>query len=220
MREKLILSLCDLTGNMVQPWVDAGYQAVLIDPQHAVHGWDEKWNIGRYKGIINDFIVEIRMLIRENRIAFVAGFPPCTDVAVSGARWWEEKRKSDPYFQAKAALVAEQCRLIGELSGAPWMFENPVSAFSNIFGRPNHTFHPWEFTGFCSKDNYTKKTCLWTGNGFKMPEMNLDPTLGTPDDRIHKAAPGPDRENFRSATPLGFARAVFQANAPHFKDKE
>ena len=46
-----------------------------------------------------------------------------------------------------------------------------------------------------------------------MPEPQRDLTLGPPDDRIHKAPPGPDRENFRSATPLGFARAVFAANA-------
>lgn len=42
-------------------------------------------------------------------------------------------------------------------------------------------------------------------------------TLGSPDDRIHKCAPGPDRQNFRSATPMGFARAVFQANAPKLR---
>jgi hypothetical protein len=37
--------------------------------------------------------------------------------------------------------------------------------------------------------------------------------IGAPDDRIHKCPPGPDRHNIRSATPLGFARAVFEANA-------
>ena len=45
-----------------------------------------------------------------------------------------------------------------------------------------------------------------------MPAPARDPELGAPDDRIHKAAPGPERANFRSATPLGFARAVFAAN--------
>jgi hypothetical protein len=38
------------------------------------------------------------------------------------------------------------------------------------------------------------------------------PWLGPPDDRIHKATPGEDRANFRSATPMGFARATFKAN--------
>lgn len=45
-----------------------------------------------------------------------------------------------------------------------------------------------------------------------MPESCRDFTIGDPDDRIHKCAPGPDRANTRSATPMGFARAVFAAN--------
>ena len=49
------------------------------------------------------------------------------------------------------------------------------------------------------------------------PEFRAE-GLGDPDDRIHKAPPGPDRANFRSATPLGFARAVFKANAPHLRE--
>jgi hypothetical protein len=42
--------------------------------------------------------------------------------------------------------------------------------------------------------------------------------LGIPDDRIHKAPPGADRANFRSATPKGFSAALYIANAPHLKD--
>ena len=45
-----------------------------------------------------------------------------------------------------------------------------------------------------------------------MPPSCRDFTLASPDDRIHKAAPGPERANYRSATPMGFARAVFKAN--------
>ena len=115
-------------------------------------------------------------------------------------------------FQAKAVAVAEQCRTIGRLSGAPWLVENPVSVLSRVFGKPDHYFDPCDFTAYEPADNYTKRTCLWTGGGFVMPKPARDLTLGPPDDRIHKAPPGPERENFRSATPRGFARAVFQAN--------
>lgn len=45
-----------------------------------------------------------------------------------------------------------------------------------------------------------------------MPHAFTDVSLGEPDDRIHRAPPGKHRANFRSATPLGFARAVFYAN--------
>lgn len=103
--------------------------------------------------------------------------------------------------------------MIGELSGAPYFVENPVSVLASLFGPADHSFDPWQFTGFEEGDNYTKKTCLWTGNGFRMPAPCPDRSLGAPDDRIHKAPPGEDRANFRSATPMGFARAVFEANS-------
>jgi hypothetical protein len=47
-----------------------------------------------------------------------------------------------------------------------------------------------------------------------MPEPSVAPDLAgiAPDDRIHKAAPSDERADFRSATPLGFSRAVFAAN--------
>ena len=127
-------------------------------------------------------------------------------------RWFETKRAIDPHFQSKAAIVAEQCRMLGLLSGAPWVFENPVSVFSSVFGKPDYTFNPYDYTKYCKDDNYTKKTCLWTGSGFIMPKPNRDLSLGNPDNRIHMAPPGPERDNFRSATPTGFSIAVYKAN--------
>lgn len=210
-REPVAIFLCNLTLNMAEPWLEAGCTVVLVDPQHPA-GVTVSDRIVRIGATIEEAGGVLGGYLRSGRVVFVAGFPPCTDVAVSGARWWEEKRLKDPYFQAKAARVAEQCRTIGDLSGAPWMFENPVSAFSKIFGAPQHSFHPHHFTGWEPADNYTKKTCLWTGGGFVMPKPFQDPELGEPDNRIHFASPGEERANFRSATPRGFARAVFEAN--------
>lgn len=203
-----IISLADLTGNFVQPWVDAGYQAILVDPQHGTDSYDGQ--VYRIAGTVLD--AAERLGPHLTRAVLVAGWPPCTDVAVSGSRWFEKKRMADPHFQAKAALVAEQCRMVGKLAGCPWFFENPVSVFSSIFGKPSHVFHPWQYTGYCPEDNYTKTTCLWSGGDFTMPKPNLLDGIGPPDDRIHKCPPGPDRANIRSATPKGFSQAVFEAN--------
>ena len=210
---RTVLSLADLTGNFVQPWIEAGYAAILVDPQHIISRWEG--GVYKFAGTVEDFLADADMTetVRSGDLALVAGWPPCTQLAGSGARWWKDKRAADFMFQAKAVAVAEQCRTIGRLSGAPWFVENPVGSLSRVFGKPSHTFHPYEFTGFEPADNYKKKTCLWAGGGFVMPEPQRDPSLGAPDDRIHKAPPGPDRENFRSATPLGFARAVFHANS-------
>lgn len=203
-----ILSLCDLTGTFVEPWVEAGYEAILVDPQHGVT--HQEGPVLKLAATV----LEAMPLIadRLDDIVFVAGWPPCTDMAVSGARWFADKWKADSAYLAKAVAVAEQCRTIGQMSGGPWFVENPVSTLAQVFGKPDHWFHPWHFTGFDASDNYTKRTNLWTGGGFVMPSIEADTTLGKPDNRIHMAPPGPERANFRSATPRGFARAVFEAN--------
>lgn len=207
---KTVISLCDITGNIVQPWIDAGYRALLVDPQHGTTRIEGP--VTKFAGTVEDAMEFIGHLIRCGDVAMVFGWPPCTNLAVSGARWFNSKRAVDPMFQAKAVMVAEQCRTIGRLSGAPWTVENPVSVLASAFGKPTHYFHPWQYTAYAPEDSYTKKTCLWTGGGFIMPVPAMDPNAPEPDNRIHFASPGPERANIRSVTPMGFARAVFHAN--------
>ena len=213
MKKNIAIFLCDITGVMAKPWVEAGYEAILVDPQHP-EGVNVDGLVTRVGHVIDHPATWHVLLssIQTGRVAFVAGFPPCTDLAVSGARWFQAKREADPAVQFKAMQVVWQCQTIGELSGAPWFLENPVSQISSLWRKPDHSFHPHDFTGYFANDNYTKKTCLWVGGGFVMPTPLVDEALGAPDNRIHQAPPGPDRANFRSATPEGFARAVFLAN--------
>lgn len=218
MRDEIAIFLCDITGIMAKPWVEAGYRVILVDPQHP-EGVTVDGPVTKVGHIIDHPQTwgVIREAIQTGRVAFVAGFPPCTDLAVSGARWFGSKREADPAFQFKAMHVVWQCQMIGEMSGAPWFAENPVSQISSLWRKPDHSFHPHDFTGHCANDNYTKKTCLWTGGNFVMPELFRDEALGDPDNRIHACPPSSERANIRSATPEGFAMAVFLANAPHLK---
>lgn len=98
-------------------------------------------------------------------------------------------------------------------SGAPFMIENPVGALSRHMGEPDHIFDPCDYAGYLEEptpEAYTKKTCLWTGNGFVMPEpKRVVPILGS---KMHLMAPSDDRADERSVTPRGFAEAVFLAN--------
>lgn len=237
----IVISLCDRTGAMVEPWLDAGYQAILIDPQHATGVTTERdgrlVKVGHELDHATSWRV-IRDAISGGNVCFVAGFPVCTELAVSGTARWAEKRAKDPHFQARALQLVHECRVVGELSGAPYFFENPVSAISSMYRRPDHTFHPYEYGGylpandnhplypeyFPPNDAYGKKTCLWTGNGFIMPEKRPVPlaagqTNGQGQSKAHNKLGGKSEKtkNIRSATPRGFARAVFEANAPHLK---
>jgi hypothetical protein len=64
---------------------------------------------------------------------------------------------------------------------------------------------------------WQKKTYLWTGGGFVMPEpMHVEEPEGVTQ-KIWLMPPSPERSNLRSETPRGFARAVFEANAPLLK---
>jgi hypothetical protein len=198
----IVLSLCDRTGNMVRPWIDAGYEAITVDLQASPTA-----NTRRHHFVAD--VTRWRYPLRFGRPAIVFAFPPCTHLAVSGARWFSSKGLP---ALVEALQIVDACRDICEGAGAPWMLENPVSTIASYWRKPDHSFHPHEYTAFELADNYTKKTCLWTGGGFVMPQSAAATLNAAPDDRIHKAPPSDGRTDFRSATPMGFARAVFEAN--------
>ncbi len=136
-------------------------------------------------------------------------FPPCTHLAVSGARWW--KGKGLRLLAEAIALVGRAAEVCDE-SEAPWMIENPVGALSTHWRKPDYSFDPCDYGGYLNPpgDEYTKKTHLWTGNGFNIPlPKYVFPVDGS---RMHTMAPSDDRANLRSETPMGFAQAVFEAN--------
>ena len=205
--------LFDVTGIMARPWLDAGYECYIVDIQHPVaYEWGGVTNDGRLHRVHWDLSKPWLCPVSREQIAFVAAFPPCDHLAVSGARWFQGKglrrlARSIELF----ATAAEFC----EWSGAPYQIENPVSTISSYWRKPDHTFSPHFFTGYNIDDNYTKKTCLWVGGGFVMPNEKRAEGLSDPDDRIHKCPPSADRHNIRSATPLGYARAVFEVNSPN-----
>lgn len=204
-----VISLCDRTGNMTRPWTQAGYHAVTVDLQHPEFGEDRRTHI---VGDVRNVQLDLDMG-GWSPVMMIFAFPPCTHLAVSGARWFKEKGL-DALIEGLSIVNA--CRKLCENSGAPWMLENPVGTLATYWREPDHTFDPCDYG-----DPYTKKTCLWTGNGFVMPEKinpgdmfaeptRVEPTLGS---MIHKMPPSEDRGDLRSITPMGFARAVFRANA-------
>jgi hypothetical protein len=199
-----VVALYSKTDNIVRPWVDAGFHAVLVDMQHP-EGVHTEGNITRIGADMMEWVPPLWLAQSTVRMTFA--FPPCDHLAVSGARWFAGKGLGK---LAHSIRLFERAAFWCEWFDAPYMIENPVSTISSYWRKPDHTFHPWHYTALEASDNYTKKTCLWTGHGFVMPPKQAD--CVEIDDRIHKAAPSPERADFRSATPRGFARAVFRAN--------
>lgn len=211
---KLTVFLFDLTGVMSKPWREAGYNALIVDLQHdegLVSAGDGLWKLRADLRSGYEAVVAAVEQIPNSGIAFVFAFPPCDHLAVSGARWFKGKGLRKLSLAVDLfATAAEFC----EMSGAPYGIENPVSTISTYWRKPDYTFHPWHYSALKADDNYTKNTCLWAGGGFVMPPVEPDFSLGAPDNRIHTCPPSEERANIRSATPEGFARAVFKANNP------
>jgi hypothetical protein len=201
----VVVALYSKTDTMVRPWLEAGHSAVIVDLQHPA-GETQDGRLTRIGANMLDWVPP-HWLARAD-VRLTAAFPPCTDVAVSGARWFAGKGLGK---LAESIRLFERAAFWCEWFGAPYLIENPVSTISSYWRKPDHTFHPWHFAGYEPADAYTKKTCLWTGNGFVMPTP-FYPAGTRPDDRIHKAPPSEQRADFRSATPLGFSRAVSITN--------
>lgn len=191
----IVLSLCDRTANMVRPWLDDGYECWIVDMQHPA-GEHRDGSLVRVGADVT------RWLPPRTDYEMAFAFPPCTNLSVSGARWFASKGLDG---LAAGIEVVSACKRILEWTGAPWMLENPVSTLSSYWREPDHIFDPCDYG-----DPYRKRTCLWTSPDFVMPPRNpVEPVAKSP---IHWAPPSDDRGDIRSVTPMGFARAVHVAN--------
>ena len=203
--------LFERSGNTAEPWRKAGYRCITvdIDPEKI----KEKPNLERIKMDLSNWSTELDDLLKIKPI-FIAAMPPCDHLAVSGARWFKGKglRKLAESINM-FATAAEFC----EKSDAPYFIENPVSTISTYWRKPDYYFHPYDYTGLNEDDNYRKKTCLWVGNGFIMPEKQ--PSVNTiVKDKILNTNIKSTRKYIRSKTAKGFAKAVFRANALRIED--
>lgn len=195
---------------MVRPWAEAGYQCHIVDIQHPQSWVEVSENIYSLRFDIRDgnFTHHLRF---ASQYHFAFAFPPCTHLAASGARWWKEKGLKS---LIEGLTLVERCREIVESLGCPWMLENPIGALATHWRQPDEKFDPCDYGGYLEPegDAYTKRTCLWTGGGFVMPKPK--PVFPIEGSKMHTMSKVPNRANIRSETPMGFARAVFEANAP------
>lgn len=119
--------------------------------------------------------------------------PPCTCLAVSGARWFKEKLE-----EQEAALD-----FVRYLMGLPIKMiavENPISIISSRIRKPDQIVQPWQHG-----HGETKATCLWLKN---LPLLQPTNIVGGRENRVHRMTPGPDRWKERSRTYTGIAAAM------------
>lgn len=123
--------------------------------------------------------------------------PPCTHLAVSGARHFAEK--------AADGRQQEALGFVRRLLDAPIpriALENPISIISSRIRKPDQVIQPWQFG-----HGETKATCLWLKNLPPLRPTNIVPGREA---RVHRMPPGPDRWKERSRTFSGIAEAMAQ----------
>jgi hypothetical protein len=185
---KTILIYCEESGAFADLYRQAGYNVIVCDVM--LNG--------------RDIILEKHL---RNGVYGFLSFPPCDHLAGSGARWWKDKGVDK--LKEGLQTVDASLRIPAIYKPKFWFIENPVGRLVQYIGKPAYYFHPYQFAGYSDESEaYTKKTCLW-GQFTKPQEKPLPPVHGS---KMHLIPPGENRKQIRSKTPLGFAKAFFEAN--------
>ncbi len=233
MRGRVILSLCDHTGNWSQPYADAGYEVVRVDLKptpaawvrceccenfwcriHGKHAHDcscpaiEESEASPYDETPGQ---DVRLLLYPGRVHGLLAAPPCTVFANSGA--WV---KRTPAEMIEGLSIVDAClRLVAVCQPQWWALENPVGKLRRYLGPPTMTFNPCDFG-----DAYQKRTLLWGRFTPPVPDSMLTTARSVEPVRVCSqgswvqtlGGKSERTKELRSATPMGFARAFFEAN--------
>ena len=174
-----VMVACEFSGIVRDAFIEVGHDAISCDllptESPGPHIQDDIRNVDLSK---YDLMV---------------AHPPCTHLAVSGARWFPEKRKEQQ----------EALEFVQWLMDAPVpriALENPISIISSRIRKPDQIIQPWQFG-----HGETKRTCLWLKN---LPKLEPTDIVEGREQRIWKMPPSADRWKERSKTFQGIANAM------------
>lgn len=191
-REKMkILVACEESQAVTIALRKLGHEAFSCDilPCSGGHpGWHLQWDV---------------LPLLKQKWDMIIAFPPCTDLAVSGAAWFARKRadgsqqKSIEFFMQ---FVNANCDKIA--------IENPVGIMSTLYRKPDQIIQPWQF-GHPEK----KATCLWLKGlpklvPTKIVKEEMEKLPKNKQQRVHYLPPTKDRSILRSKTFQGIADAM------------
>lgn len=177
-----VLVACEFSGTVRDAFIRRGHTAISCDilPSETPGP--------HYQG-------DVRSLVGDWDFDLMIAHPPCTYLAVSGSRWFNEPGRRE--------LQAEAMDFVRLLMAVPIpliAIENPISIISSQIRKPDQIIQPWQFG-----HPETKATCLWLKGLPKLVPTNIvDGRHG----RVHLEPPGPDRWKNRSRTYAGIADAM------------
>lgn len=137
-----VLIACEESQEVCIAFRNIGHEAFSCDIQPCSGGHPE-WHI--QDDVLNYLYLDWDMIIAH---------PPCTDLAVSGARWFSEKRKNGQQQRSINFFMR-----FTDLKCPKVVIENPICIMSTLYRKPDQIIQPWQFG-----HPYTKSTCLWLKN--------------------------------------------------------
>ena len=174
-----VLVACEFSGIVRDAFREQGHNAVSCDLLPTERPGPH------YEGDVRDILTDDWDLMIAH--------PPCTHLAVSGARWFKDK-------QEEQAEALDFVRLLLDAPVPRIALENPVSIISSRIRKPDQIIQPWMFG-----HGETKATCLWLKN---LPPLLPTCIVDGREARVHRLPPGPDRWKDRSRTFPGIAAAM------------
>ena len=177
-----VLVACEYSGIVRQAFRDLGHDAWSCDLLESEDNSDHHYQC------------DVFDVINEGWDLMIA-HPPCTDLAVSGARHFAEKIADGRQQRALDFVQALMDAPIEKIA-----IENPISVISSKIRKPDQIIQPWQFG-----HGETKATCLWLKN---LPLLKPTDIVDGREARVHKMSPGPNRWKERSRTYEGIAKAM------------
>ena len=175
---------CEYSGKVRRACRNLGHDAWSCDLLPAEDG--SKWHIQE----------DITKILNEEWDMLI-GFPPCTHLASSGARWFKQKiadgrqQQGIDFFMTLAGCGIEKIAI-----------ENPIGIMSTVYRKPDQIIQPWQFG-----HGETKATCLWLKG---LPKLEATDVVEGREQRIWRMPPSKDRAHKRSETYEGIANAMAQ----------
>lgn len=176
-----VLIACEYSGRVRDAFIANGHDAMSCDLLPTdVPG-------PHYQG-------DVREVLGDSWDLMIA-HPPCTHLAVSGARHFAAKKADGRQQDAIDFFLMLARSTIPRIA-----IENPVCIISSIWRKPDQVIQPWQFG-----HGETKATCLWLKN---LPHLVPTNIVDGREPRIHHMPPSDDRWKLRSETYLGIAQAM------------
>lgn len=174
-----VLIACEFSGIVRDAFIARGHDAVSCDLLPSERP--------------GPHYIENVLSILENGWDMMIGHPPCTHLAVSGARWFKDKQveQLDALWFVRQLMNAPIERIC---------IENPISIISSRIRKPDQIIQPWMFG-----HGETKATCLWLKNLSLLRPTNI---VEGREHKIWKMPPSEDRQKLRSKTYQGIAEAM------------